>query len=176
MYQKCTISHEPFCEFCSLNFIIVRNIFLFYLAIYSLPLTAQVSLNAGGGDVNNSNGSISSSIGQVFFQVHNNGDFNIQDGVQQPYEISSVDIEENVLYDITVFPNPTTNALQISWQDNSFCPSALIMTDAAGKEIYSVSDYEKMQLIDMFQFAPGTYFLTIRQRNHLSRTFKIIKN
>ena len=152
------------------------KVFLFFLAINSAPLIAQVSLNAGGGDVNNSNGSISSSIGQAFFQVHEYGDFNIQDGVQQPYEISSVNIDEKVPFDITVFPNPSTDALQISCQDNSIFPSVLIMTDAAGNEVYSISQFEKMQLVDMKQFSPGTYFLTIKQVNHLSRTFKIIKN
>lgn len=154
----------------------MRNAIVFFLSINSSQLFGQVSINASGGDVNNSNGSISSSIGQAFFKIHEHGDFNIQDGVQQPYEISSVNIEEKIPFDITVFPNPSTDALQISWQDNSICPSALTITDAAGNEVYSIGQFEKMQRVDMKQFSPGTYFLTIKQVNHLSRTFKIIKN
>lgn len=50
----------------------------------------QESINTSGGNGSSSSGSVSYSIGQMFYRSYAAGTISIAEGVQQPYEISTV--------------------------------------------------------------------------------------
>ena len=49
---------------------------------------AHASVNATGGNANSANGSVSYSVGQVFYTTAFSTNGSISEGVQQPFEIS----------------------------------------------------------------------------------------
>lgn len=87
---------------------------LLLLCFSCLLVHSQVSVNSVGGDLFGSNGSVASSIGQVAYTYDSSGLGNTSMGVQQPYEIFTLDLNENELSpSIVVFPNPTVNNLTL---------------------------------------------------------------
>ena len=64
---------------------------LLFLALLFLPEAyAQQGIPSSGGNAASAGGSVSFSIGQVFFHAQNAANGSIVQGVQQPYEISVV--------------------------------------------------------------------------------------
>ncbi len=68
----------------------------------------QTSVNTAGGEVKNASGSVSYSIGQVAYTSVSNSNGSVSQGVQQAYQISTLNVEEKVFnFSLSVYPNPT---------------------------------------------------------------------
>ena len=95
----------------------MKNLIALLLFGFSLAgLNAQEAFPVAGGDAVGSGGSVSYTIGQVFYntQIGTNG--SIVQGVQQPYEISvvsGVKEAEGINLEITAYPNPTSDFLRL---------------------------------------------------------------
>lgn len=77
---------------------------------------AHASVNATGGNANSANGSVSYSVGQVFYTTAFSTKGSISEGVQQPFEISVLSGLEDVAgIDLcySVYPNPTSGKLTL---------------------------------------------------------------
>ena len=134
---------------------------------------AQESLNASGGNVAGTNGSVSYSLGQVF----GNADVSISQGVQQPYEIFSVGIKEAALSKaISVFPNPMADKLTLQIEDFNEENLNYNLYDLQGKLIESKALTGSNTQINAAELPNATYFLNVMQNNKLVQSFKIIKN
>ena len=85
---------------------------------------------------------------------------------------TSVNILDNQMRDISIFPNPVTNHLTVK---NSEIIDELKIFDIQGKQYLHLSPKKKIVDIDMTSFSAGIYFLQIICNNRIS-TSKIIKN
>jgi len=138
---------------------------------------AQESINASGATLSGSTGSISYSIGQVVYQTHSIPGASFAEGVQQPYEISTVsgiDIPEIVLQ-FSAYPNPTSDLLNLSIGNYQAQHLTLQLYDVAGKLLLDETISGPNTVIDMGRFALATYYLTIIESQRAIKTFKIIK-
>src|SRR5438128_1544088 len=80
---------------------------------------AQSGTVSCGGDASGSGGTVAYSIGQVSY-LNNVGDSGKADeGIQHPFEIFTIGIDEEANLDFTVdiFPNPTINNLTLTVTD-----------------------------------------------------------
>ncbi len=71
-------------------------------------------ISASGGNAGGSGGSVSYSIGQLFYKIYPGPDGSVAEGVKQPYEISvltGIQEELGINLVISAFPNPAFNYL-----------------------------------------------------------------
>jgi regulatory protein YycH of two-component signal transduction system YycFG len=183
--------------------VILQILFLLFLQIAGLQ--AQETLLTAGGDASGSGGSISYSIGQVLYTFNTGNNGTEAQGVQQPYEISVVQIIKNAdilkidANNSTVssssvidksedvkflnlkciaYPNPTSDILTLSieFPDKLNSNLSYQLFDLNGKLIESKKVENSNTSIDMNNLVPAAYILNVNKDNISIKTFKIIKN
>ena len=157
----------------------MRYFVLRILLLLCSQAEAQVheSINASGAELSGNNGTISYSIGQVVFHTNSVSGTSFAEGVQQPYEISTIsgiDIPEIVLQ-MSTYPNPTTDYLNLSIRNYSQEKLTLQLFDVAGKLLLEEIISEPNTVVDMNRFAMATYYLKVTNNQKPIKTFKIIK-
>ena len=139
----------------------------------------HASVNASGGNATGSGGSVSYSVGQVFYTTASGTSASVSEGVQQPFEISVFtgvkDIKAIDLY-YAVYPNPTRGKLTL--KIDNFEPNAFTyqLNDVNGKLLRSEKLTEKETAIDMSELKSAAYFLKVTNSKKEVKTFKIIKH
>ncbi|MEY3312473.1 MAG: hypothetical protein RL348_1822 [Bacteroidota bacterium] len=141
--------------------------------------SAQQSFNAVGGDAKGPTGSVSYSVGLLMYRTNISRTGMECQGVQQPLEIARIlSSEEYNTQDLSIFayPNPTTDMLSISSQ-NDF-PSGTIaeFRDMKGSIVKSMTLESNTHSFSISEFVTGTYVLVIKNEDTILASFKIIKN
>ncbi len=142
-------------------------------------LQAQKSVSVSGGDTSGSGGSVSYSVGQTVYQMHSGATGSQAQGVQQPYEISTVtgiDKSKLINFSAKVYPNPTSDYLILRIEDFERPDLSYELTDMSGKPLQSKIITDKETQINTMDFVPATYFLKVKENSQEIKTFKIIKN
>lgn len=152
------------------------------------PTTAQVSLNAAGGNGSGSGGKVSYSLGQVVYTTNTASTGSVAQGVQQSFEISEVSGMEDVdgiSLKISAYPNPTTDYLTLSIKDNIFTsydssPMSYQLYDIRGKLLQNDIIISNQTSIVMSNLAPASYFIKVFMAHGDAsqkelKTFKIVK-
>lgn len=138
---------------------------------------AQESANASGSDASGSGGSVTYSIGQAVYTYASGTNGNINQGVQQPYEVYSVGIEEDMkTISLITYPNPTADYLVLEFTDYSDEKMEYQLIDLNGKIIINNSISSSKTQIDLNNYSKGTYLIKIIKELKEIKTFKIIKN
>ena len=154
------------------------------LVIGLTALHAQQTITAAGGNAAGSGGSVSYSVGQVFYTTNTGTGGSVLQGVQQPYEISLVtelDEGKGISVQCSVYPNPAASYLIVYFEGDVEVQYTAYLFDMNGK-LLSASDIESNETrIDVSKLAIATYFLKIMQTKNTAshreiKTFKIIKN
>lgn len=156
----------------------ISNIFLIFVLLgLSKNVYSQESVNPTGGNLTNGSGSVSYSIGQVFFTSNTNDSSTISQGVQQAYEIYTVDIQLiNIDLTISIEPNPTNEVLYLMINGNLNPNLSYQICDNTGKLIVSNLIFEKKTIINLINLASSTYLLNVFDHEKKIRSFKIVKN
>ena len=153
--------------------------FFFILSLCLIGLKAQEAIPASGGNASGGGGTVSYSVGQVFYTTIANENGSVAQGVQQPYEISTVTaIEEakGINLNVSAYPNPATDYLQLKIENYESESLFYQLYDLNGKLLIHKKLEDNITSIPMNAFSPGTYFLKITDNKKEIKTFKIIKN
>jgi hypothetical protein len=153
-----------------------KKYFLFTLFLFNQLLSnAQHVTVSSGGDAFGNGGKVSYSIGQAVYNAVSSSVGNINEGVQQPYEILIVkNFEQAIDISLSVYPNPTTN--QIFIKINSPIENySYQITDILGNLISLGNIKDERQIEGLSVLTTGTYFLNIYDNKRIIKTFKIIK-
>ena len=158
--------------------LILFTIFILGL-VQTTGLQAQEAIPASGSIASGSGGSVSYTIGQLFFNTGTGINGSVAEGVQQPYEISvMVGIEEADGINLTsrAFPNPVTDLLilEVEFLDNE--KYFFQLYDMLGRLLVSKNLTDIRTSIPMQDLPPTTYFLNVTVNQKVVKTFKIIKN
>ncbi|MEI7596927.1 MAG: T9SS type A sorting domain-containing protein [Bacteroidota bacterium] len=154
----------------------------FLLCVGFTGVQAQESINAAGGNATGSNGSVSYSVGQVFYTSTSGSNGSVAQGVQQPYEISVVtEVEEakNIALTCTAYPNPTTDFLTLSinaTEAKITQPMSYKIIDINGRVLENKEINSDKTNVTMSNLVPANYFLVVVQGTKTMKTFKIVKN
>ena len=101
---------------------------------------AQSAIVPVGGDAQSSSGSVSYTVGQIAVQTSANSDgsVSVAEGVQQPYEIQAVGVDNypQITLNAVVYPNPTENLAQLQLNGFEIPAGGLraILYDGSGKQ------------------------------------------
>ena len=151
------------------------------LCIYTFAQQTSPQVIATSGNVSQqSNAIISYTVGESVIQTATDGTTILTQGYQQPhYNITLIPQEQNTTPNITVFPNPTTDRLQLSFDIEKETKVIISLYDAIGRQLQNQS-YQALPKatlsLNMQQIAAGKYMLTIELPESSSqKTFEIIK-
>ncbi len=159
-----------------------RRLILFTVLLLGLMpagLQAQENINVTGGNASGSGGSVSYSVGQVFYTTSTGVNGSAAQGVQQPLEISVVtELEEakGINLNLSAYPNPVTDILTLNVADFDATKLSYQLCDMSGKLLETKKLEGKQTSIVMTSLVPATYFLIVTASNKELKIFKIIKN
>lgn len=149
-------------------------IVVLFSAITNL-LTAQESINAGGGTATGAGGVVTFTTGQSTFTVAEGTGGSSSAGVQQAYVVTPTGTAPLFYgFPIKVFPNPTAHLLQIDAGNAENLRYEL--TDAAGRRVQTGKLKNGKATLNMASAAPGNYQLVILYEKKVQRSFNVLKN
>lgn len=151
---------------------------LFFCIIVSSQIRAQQSLVAAGGDtVLSADGSFSFSIGQISHIEFTGNGLIVNNGVQQAFEIYSLEVENPVLikFDAMLYPNPTESDIILRINQDVSLGLSYQLFDIQGKFLLQSKIIELETVIPLNRFASGTYILKVLAKDSSFKHFKIIK-
>ena len=151
------------------------GLLVIFLIIF-FNLNAQQGTVTSGGVAIGNNGTISYTIGQIFYYSYNGSSKIISDGLQQPYEISEIFSNSNISLKMKVFPNPIKSfvILRIENLDRTTLECKLI--DASGKVLSNQKVTQVETRLAMDYLPSAVYFLSVTDSDRLIKSFKIVKN
>ena len=142
---------------------------------------AQSAIVPVGGNAQSNGGSVSYTVGQIAVQTANdgNGSISVAEGVQQPYEIMTVGVDDypQITLDAVVYPNPTESLVQLQLNGFEIPVGGLRATlhDGNGKLLQTLNVTEDFTSFQIGQYATGTYYLELRDGKRLLKAFKVIR-
>jgi len=146
---------------------------LFFVAIEA---QAQKGPVASGGNATGTGGSMSYSVGQVDYITQTGTGGKATQGLQQPYEIYTVGIEENsITIQANVYPNQTSNGVKLNIESD-FDNLQYSLVDVSGKLVAQKNITDKQTIISMADLANGNYILNVYSNTTKVKSFTIIKN
>jgi len=154
----------------------MKHQIMFLGMFVSLFGTAQQNTVATGGNASSAGGSVSYSIGQIDYESSSNANGTISQGVQQPFEIYPLAVDELFSsLEINLFPNPTSDFIHLTIGDLSNSLSYQL-TDASGRLIQSSPISDQITQIDLQGLSTASYFLNIFVGDKPAKSYTIIKN
>lgn len=150
-----------------------------FISVLALLSMAQSDIVPAGGTATGAGGSATYTVGQIAVQRMENGDKYIIEGVQQPYEIQTVGIDDHpgISLEAIVYPNPTQHYVQLRISNYMIPDYGLKaqLYDANGRllQIFTISDFETK--MDLEQYPTASYQLRVYDDKQLLKTFKIVK-
>lgn len=153
---------------------IITSIFLCLALNYS---QAQQAFSATGGEATGSGGNSSYTVGQVVYTTKSDSTGTLNEGVQQTYVIENSDgIDEQLIsLSMSVFPNPSSDIVNLQIEDSQSSSLSFSLTDITGKLLFEKVIINEITAINLEQYSPGTYFIKVVDGDSKSRSFKVIK-
>lgn len=155
---------------------------IFLISIFfmmTVSVFAQSAIVPVGGDAQSNGGSVSYTVGQVVLQTSSNGTISVAEGVQQPYEIMTVGVDDypQIVLNAVVYPNPTENIAQLQLNGFEIPIGGLraIIYDGNGKMLQNLNVTDDITPFQIGQYAIGTYYLELRDGKRLLKTFKVVR-
>lgn len=141
-------------------------------------LHAQQALPAAGNEASGAGGTCSYTIGQIDYTSNSGPTGEVNQGVQQPYEIlTTVGLEDqSITLELAAFPNPTTGSMTLSVSNYANQKLTYQLFDTRGKLIEEREINQHETPISMHQLAPSAYLLKVTDNGQLVKEFQIIKN
>jgi hypothetical protein len=147
-------------------------------SLWVLSVQGQTTISTTGGNATGSGGSVSYTIGQIFYNTFSGTNGIVAQGVQQPYEISVVTAIENtegITLEYIVFPNPTSGLIKLiirpfdqeNWRFRLYELNSILLQD---KKI----ENEETE-ISLENLSASMYFLKVINNNREVKVFKIVK-
>jgi hypothetical protein len=143
---------------------------------------APQSVNSGGTKMSQSNGSLSFTLGELMVLSQTDSDGNtLSGGFTAGATLTTVSIQETdaAVLDVKVYPNPTTELVNIQINHSSLDQVVVTITDLQGKEVYigKYAGISNVIGINTASYATGTYVLNLKNiNNQVLGTYKIIKH
>ncbi len=139
---------------------------------------SQQNTVASGGDASGAGGTVSYTIGQIDYEALSSASGTVTQGVQQPFEIFAVGLDEfGYSISASLYPNPTVNSVILTvdaW--DTYSDAAFQLTDEQGRIVRLGEVKAQETTIQVSDLANACYYLNIVVSDRLVKSFKLIKN
>lgn len=150
------------------------------LGFGTTTLFAQQGPVAAGGNATGTGGTVSYSIGQVFYSTPSGSTHNLIQGVQLPYEIyvvTSVEEEDETIgLTVSVYPNPVMDQFNLRVENSSEKDYTYRFFNAQGQVICDGKVEHDETTISTASLATSFYILNVYSKKQTVKSFKIIKH
>ena len=155
----------------------MKKIFVLHLSLIAcISLHAQQVVSTSGDQAENSTAQISWTIGEPIIETCNGGGYELTQGFHQSYlTVSAVDEIQMADFEISAFPNPTTETLEIVVKRASNDDLKYQLYDLNGNLLLEEKITDNEATIQTLDLQPATYFIKISEGNKTIQTLKIIK-
>ena len=154
----------------------MKKLLLLSLITSSLSY-AQSDVVTSGGNASSTSGSGSYTIGQVDYISAAGTTGNINQGVQQPYEIyGPLEVISIEGLTIEIYPNPTQEFIYVELDNSKIDNCRILLYDINGKLIKGNLITSEKSEINMAELATGNYYIEISSNDLKICSYKIIKN
>lgn len=152
-----------------------KKLLVSFLLFTVYSVSGQEVIATQGDSHSNANGSIDYTIGEVVVDTGTDGDHDVTQGFHQT-NWRFVGLEDYAPeYEATIFPNPTSEKLNIS--SSSFEGVTYLLFNAEGKIVDQDNLSGSTTQISVNHLASGSYSILLKDSNNqLLKTFKLIKN
>lgn len=154
----------------------MKNYLVISAAFLCVNLYSQSNTVSAGGDAEGDNGSVSYSIGQVVYTSAQGSNGNVNQGVQQPYDVGVITGIEEVGINLSIFPNPTAGLLTLSVADEDASHLSYQIFDATGRLIDTETSLNSTNTVSLDAYATGVYTLTVSRSNKQVKSFRVVRN
>lgn len=147
-----------------------RVIFLLLSVFLSCSMTyAQQTVPASGGNALGIGGSSSYTVGQVVYTTNTGANGSVAQGIQQPYEISTlVGLEvTDIKLKLTAYPNPTNNLIHLNIGNYDNEKLSYQIYDIQGKYSIGRQIRENLTSVVLEEFSGSTFLLNVLEENRL---------
>jgi hypothetical protein len=167
---------------CMQRYFILGLLLLIGVGVYAQQLAPQ-SINSAGAKLSSGSGSLSFTVGELNVLKASGSNGNSLGGGFTNGAVSSTSVvtmlqPNKQLLELTVFPNPATDLLQIQIGHTTLPRMQLLIQDMQGREVYS-GNYAALSGtigINTAGYAKGTYILSVRdEQETLLGTYKVLK-
>ncbi len=168
----------------------ITNLILLVLLFFSLKCISQNAqgnsnnimgtINASGSNASGSSGSVTYSIGQVFYTYIGASVYNVAQGIQQQESNASLTIPGNIetpSTEIVLYPNPTTDYVNINMKGYEFenQQGSFKLYDYQGRLLKQNTINQAESQVDLNDLNSSIYILQVIVDNQVLKTFKIVK-
>jgi hypothetical protein len=150
----------------------------FITAVFIFPILqyagAQEIVSTAGGTISNSGTRVNWTIGECITESFSSDETYVTSGFNQPVIVinptSILQEEEGV---IRVFPNPTSDAIQIISGDGLSLRARLINSN--GQEMQVIEKLDPTSRLSLARFESGIYTLAITDDSGKTNVYRIVK-
>ncbi len=152
-----------------------KTITLFLLLVILANIKAQETVGSAGQDLNNAQINTTFTIGEPVINTLSSNSNTILSGYHQPHlKIDAISIKEGKEWNISIYPNPATNYVNVDWDNKSINYLKYTLLDVNGKIILQGQNTENLR-INVEAISSGNYFLHLNSNNKQSQIYKIQK-
>ena len=151
-------------------------VFSIFFVLTGIAVFAQSDIVPAGGTATGENGTVTFTVGQIAVQSQGEGGITLSEGVQQPYEIQTIGIDNypDITLNAVVYPNPTRGNVQLT-MNNVQLEGEVRVLDANGKLLFVKKIEGETTDIPMSDLAAGTYFVNVVNGKQVLKSFKVVK-
>ena len=157
-------------------------VFIFALWLVTMQtINAQSDIVPLGGTATGNGGTVTYAIGQIAVQSYEESGVIISEGVQQPYEIQIIGVDDypSITLNAMVYPNPTVGNIQLTIYNEQFTMNngswEVNVFDMNGKLLFAKKIEGENTEIPMSHLAAGTYFVNVVSEKQVMKSFKVVK-
>lgn len=138
------------------------------------------TINASGNNATGSSGTVTYSIGQIFYTYIGVSVYSVAQGIQHEENSQTLIVPENNIEpkaEVVIFPNPTTDYVTINMTgfvfDNG--PQSYQLYDYQGRLLKQNKITQAETQINLTDLSASIYILQVYVHNKVFKTFKILK-
>lgn len=141
--------------------------------LIAISVSAQEVVSTQGDSYSQASANIDFTIGEVIIETGTDGIYDLTQGFHQSSWVF-VGIEDfDDRYEVTIFPNPTSDILNINASE--FMNVTYAMYDALGKLVMQDKLSAEQTPIPVRNLAPGGYSIILLNEAQKLKTFKLVK-
>jgi hypothetical protein len=132
-----------------------------------------------GGVATSATGSVSYTVGQVFYSYSAGENGSITEGVQQAFEIevdTATDNTNDIFLSCSLYPNPVSEHLILNIDSGKRKDIVYRLYSINGKLLETKPLCEKETKIQFGDYPSSTYYLQLFEGSSFLKSFKIVKN
>ena len=151
----------------------ISRFFLFVAPIFIyLPSIGQSSVVTSGNDIENVNGSVSCTIGSVFYHGRVQK-LTITEGLQQSYVINEIPSKSTLR--VALFPNPTSDLVFFKVENLNYKNLSYRIYDLTGRLLSEGKIINPQSSISIQSFSSNIFIVRVFRNAVEEKSFKVVK-